>query len=253
MCKMFSGIVTKAGVTLAPFENQSHSDLLEKMGIEDSRFNAMKKFVRLELVPPNGIITSNVDSYVLKMDQDIVPDWYENDKKKYEQEMRDAVKKMLDDNYEEICGYYWVPVKRDNKTYHVMLGNMKFMRFGNNNNYVESDVRKYLVDSDLLKKLKDKFGEKLLPIELDLTSMDGFKDYGSISEDYLSIMNIDVLRDLGEELPLIERWYWLATPNQTPKRKDASYVQVVYDYGRVRYGGCYWDGGGVRPFFITES
>ena len=253
MCKMFSGIVTKAGVTLAPFENQSHSDLLEKMGIEDSRFNAMKKFVRLELVPPNGIITSNVDSYVLKMDQDIVPDWYENDKKKYEQEMRDAVKKMLDDNYKEICGYYWVSVKRDNKTYHVMLGNMKFMRFGNNNNYVESDVRKYLVDSDLLKKLKDKFGEKLLPIELDLTSMDGFKDYGSISEDYLSIMNIDVLRDLGEELPLIERWYWLATPNQTPKRKDASYVRVVRDYGYVDFDGCRWGERGVRPFFITES
>ena len=253
MYKMFSGIVKKAGVTLAPFENQSRSDLLEKMGIEDSRFNAMKKFVRLELVPPNGIITSNVDSYVLKMDQDIVPDWYENDKKKYEQEMRDAVKKMLDDNYEEICGYYWVPVKRDNKTYHVMLGNMKFMRFGNNNNYVESDVRKYLVDSDLLKKLKDKFGEKLLPIELDLTSMDGFKDYGSISEDYLSIMNIDVLRDLGEELPLIERWYWLATPNQTPKRKDASCVQVVYAYGDVDYVDCCWFEDGVRPFFITES
>ena len=253
MCKMFSGIVTKAGVTLAPFENQSHSDLLEKMGIEDSRFNAMKKFVRLELVPPNGIITSNIDSYVLKVDQDIVPDWYENDKGKYEQEMRDAVKKMLDDNYEDICGYYWVPVKRDNKTYHVMLGNLKFMRFGDNNNYVESDVRKYLVDSDLLKKLKDKFGDKLLPIELDLTSMDGFKDYGSISEDYLSIMNIDVLRDLGEEIPLTERRCWLAIPNQTPKRKDASRVQVVRGSGGVDYGGCYWNEFGVRPFFITES
>lgn len=167
MCKMFSGIVTKAGVTLAPFENQSHSDLLEKMGIEDSMFNAMKKFVRLELVPPNGIITSNINSYVLKVDQDIVPDWYENDKGKYEQEMRDAVKKMLDDNYEDICGYYWVPVKRDNKTYYVMLGNMKFMRFGDNNNYVESDVRNDLLHSELLKKLKDKFGNKLLSIELD--------------------------------------------------------------------------------------
>ena len=250
---MFSGIVTKAGVTLAPFENQSHSDLLEKMGIEDSRFNAMKKFVRLELVPPNGIITSNIDSYVLKVDQDIVPDWYENDKGKYEQEMRDAVKKMLDDNYEDICGYYWVSVKRNNKTYHVMLGNMKFMRFGDNNNYAESDVRKYLVDSELLKKLKDKFGDKLLPIELDLTSMDGFKDYSSISEDYLSIMNIDVLRDLGEELPLTERWYWLATPNQTPKRKDASYVRVVRGGGCVGCDVCDWRETGVRPFFITES
>ena len=246
MCEMFSGIVTKAGVTLAPFENQSHSDLLEKMGIEDSRF------VRLELVPPKGIITSNIDSYVLKV-KDILPDWYENDKEKYEQEMRDAVKKMLDDNYEDICGYYWVSVNRDNKTYYVMLGNMKFMRFGDNNNYAESDVRKYLVDSELLKKLKDKFGDKLLPIELDLTSMDGFKDYGSISEDYLSIMNIDVLRDLGEYLPLKEKCYWLATPNQTPKRKDASYVQIVGEGGSICCDICSWIGHGVLPFFITES
>lgn len=125
MCRIFSGIVTKAGVTLAPFENQSHSDLLEKMGIEDTSFNAMKKFVRLELVPSDGIITSDIDSYSLKVDQDIVSDWYENDKGKYEQEMRNAVKEFLDSNYENTCGYYWVPVKRENKTYHVMLGNMK--------------------------------------------------------------------------------------------------------------------------------
>lgn len=253
MCKMFSGIVTKAGVTLAPFENQSHSDLLEEMGIEDTSFNAMKKFARLELVPPNGIITSNIDSYVLKVDQDIVPDWYENDKGKYEQEMRDTVKKTLDDNCENVCGYYWVPVKRNNKTYHVMLGNMKSMTFGDNNNYAESDVRKYLSNSELLKNLKDKFGEKLLPIELDLTSMDGFKDYGTITGDYLSIMNIDILRDLGEELPLTENSYWLANPNQTPKRKDASCVQVVRSSGSVRCFGCNWLEDGVRPFFITES
>ena len=253
MCRMFSGIVTKAGVTLAPLENQSHSDLLEKMGIEDSSFNAMKKFVRLELVPPNGIITSDIDSYIMKVDQDIVPDWYESDKGKYEQEMRYAVKKMLDDNYEDICGYYWVPVKRENKIYHTMLGNMKFMSFGRNNNYAESDVREDLINSDLLKNLKGKFGDKLLPIELDLTSMDGFKDYGSVSGDYLSIMNIDVLRDLGEALPLTENRYWLATPNQTPSRKDASCVLSVRGRGRMCYDGCLWSGYGVRPFFITKS
>ena len=167
--------------------------------------------------------------------------------------MRDAVKEFLDSNYENICGYYWVSVKRNNKTYYVMLGNMTVMNFGNSNNYTESDVRKYLVDSELLKKLKDKFSNKLLPIELDLTSMDGFKDYGSISEDYLSIMNIDILRDLGEKLPLIEKTYWLATPNQTPKRQDASCVQFVRSFGYVCCSGCNWSECGVRPFFITES
>lgn len=126
------------------------------------------------------------------------------------------------------------------------------MRFGSNNNYIESDIREDLINSDLLKNLKEKFGDKLLPIELDLTSMDGFKDYGVIAGDYLSIMNIDILRDFGEELPLTEKWYWLATPNQTPKRKDSSGVQVVSGDGAVGYGVCGFHGW-VRPFFITKS
>ena len=92
-----------------------------------------------------------------------------------------------------------------------------------------------------------------MPIELDLTSMDGFKDYGFISEDYLSIMNIDILRDLGEKLPLTEKPYWLATPNQTPKRQDAFCVRIVGSDGYVDYIDCLWRGLGVRPFFITES
>lgn len=83
--------------------------------------------------------------------------------------------------------------------------------------------------------------------------MNGFKDYGSISEDYLSIMNIDILRDLGEKFPLTEKPYWLATPNQTPKRQDASCVRIVNSDGGVGYYGCGWGGLGVRPFFITES
>ena len=66
-------------------------------------------------------------------------------------------------------------------------------------------------------------------------------------------MNIDILRDLGEKLPLTEKTYWLATPNQTPKRQDASFVQVVGSGGYVGCDDCHWFGYGVRPFFITES
>lgn len=47
---------------------------------------------------------------------------------------------------------------------------------------------------------------------------------------------------------MTERWYWLATPNQTPKRKDASYVQVVLGCGGVFCDVCDWSEDGVRPF-----
>ncbi len=91
-----------------------------------------------------------------------------------------------------------------------------------------------------------------MPISLDLTSMDGFKDYGSVEGDILAIPNIQLLMKFGENIPLIDNWYWIANPNQTPKRGDSLYVQCVYSDGSVDYNRC--DGGkGVRPFFILQS
>ena len=57
----------------------------------------------------------------------------------------------------------------------------------------------------------------------------------------------------GENIPLINNWYWLANPNQTPKRGGSLYVQYVGSNGGVSYFGCRWGDGGVRPFFILQS
>lgn len=83
--------------------------------------------------------------------------------------------------------------------------------------------------------------------------MDGFNDYGVVKDDVLSIPTFDLFRKCGEKLPLINYAYWLSTPNQTPSRKDSSYVQIVRSGGGMSYRDCFWDGRGVRPFFITES
>ena len=83
--------------------------------------------------------------------------------------------------------------------------------------------------------------------------MDGFKDYGSVEGDILAIPNIQLLMKFGESIPLIDNWYWLANPNQTPKRNDARCVLCVGSGGDVFYDGCGWDDGGVRPFFILQS
>ena len=50
MCQFKSGIILKNKVVLAPEGNDSHSDLLESLGIEDDRMNAMKVFVRAEFL-----------------------------------------------------------------------------------------------------------------------------------------------------------------------------------------------------------
>ncbi len=255
MCQFKSGIILKSRVVLAPEGNESHSDLLESLGIKDNHMNAAKTFVRAELIPKDDNKMSDVKGWRYKVDQDIVPDWYEKDPDRYEQEFRDAVDKYMEEwekRFQFICGYYWTSVKEGNLTYYFMNGILKKSEFGKTNNYAESYIRRDLINSELAENLKKEFGDRMVPISLDLTSMDGFKDYRSVDGDILAIPNIQLLMKFGEKIPLIDNWYWLATPNQTPARKDARFVRYVYSNGGVRYGVCGY-GKGVRPFFILQS
>ena len=255
MCQFKSGIILKNRVVLAPEGNESHSDLLEGLGIEDTHMNASKTFVRAELSPKDDNKAIDVKDWRYKVDQDIVPDWYEKDPEKYEQEFRDAVEEYMEEwrkQFKYIYGHYWKSVQDGDRTYYFMNGILKKSEFGKTNNYAKSYVRDYLVNSELAAELKKEFGDKLVPISLDLTSMDGFKDYGSVEGDILSIPNIQLLMKFGENIPLIDNWYWLANPNQTPKRGDSHYVQCVDSGGDVCYDWCDYDTG-VRPFFILQS
>lgn len=255
MCNFKSGIILKSKVVLTPEGNESHSDLLESLGIEDNHINVSKTFVRAELIPKNDDKMEDVKEWRYKVDQDILPDWYEKDPERYEQDFREAVEKYMEDwkkKFKLICGYYWTSVQDGNLTYYFMNGILRKSEFGNTNNYADSYVRNELINSELAADLKKEFGERIIPISLDLNSMDGFKDYGTVEGDILAIPNIQLIMKFGESIPLIDNWYWLATPNQTPTRKDARFVQFVFSNGRVGYGDCGYDGG-VRPFFILQS
>lgn len=255
MCQFKSGVILKNRVVLTPEGNESHSNLLESLGIEDTHMNASKTFVRAELIPKNDNKMSDVKDWRYKVDQDIVPDWYEEDPERYEQEFRDAVENYMMEwkkKFKFICGYYWKAIKDGNFTYYFMNDILKKSEFGKTNNYAESYVRDDLINSELATELKKEFGNRIVPISLDLTSMDGFKDYGTVEGDILAIPNIQLLMKFGENIPLIDNWYWLANPNQTPKRNDSRFVRYVYSNGGVYYGGCGY-GRGVRPFFILKS
>ena len=256
MCKFKSGLILKNKVVLAPEGNESHSDLLESLRIEDNHMNATKTFVRAELIPKNNDKMADINEWIYKVDQDIVPDWYEKDPERYEQEFRKAVEKYMEDwkkKFKYICGHYWTSVQDGDYTYYFMNGILKKSEFGKTNNYAESYVRNDLVNSELAEDLKKEFGDKIIPISLDLTSMDGFKDYGVVEGDILAIPNIQLLMKFGESIPLIDNWYWLANPNQTSKRNDTHYVQYVGSNGGADCGDCGWGGKGVRPFFILKS
>ncbi len=53
MCQFKSGVILKNKVVLTPEGNESHSDLLESLEIADTHMNALKTFVRAELIPKN--------------------------------------------------------------------------------------------------------------------------------------------------------------------------------------------------------
>lgn len=53
MCRFKSGIILKTRCVVAEGADDSHSNLLKKLNIEDTGTNAMTKFVRVELLPPS--------------------------------------------------------------------------------------------------------------------------------------------------------------------------------------------------------
>lgn len=86
MCQLKSCLVLKNRVFCPAYD--SHQDMLKELGIEDNEVNAMKTFVRVELIPPEATSDCFDDKYFtslqaplsewkLVVDQDILPDWWE--------------------------------------------------------------------------------------------------------------------------------------------------------------------------------
>ena len=143
MCRFKSGIILKNKIKLAEGANDSHSDLLEEMGIMDDYIGASKKFVRAELVPENGEWWVNPEEHPehwrFTVDQDIVPEWF--DKDEHETLFRESVcawwkeHVLIDRKIDELTsGYYRlkrcevrklckdVQAMLDNSTVQVMFG-----------------------------------------------------------------------------------------------------------------------------------
>ena len=80
MCQLKSGIVLKDKIFMPEYD--SHSQMLEELGIKDDYLGASKKFVRVELSPADGDVFSNIDEWVLNVDQDIKPEWFSEEEYK---------------------------------------------------------------------------------------------------------------------------------------------------------------------------
>ena len=92
MCKLKSAIILKDRIFIPDYD--SHSDMLNELGIEDNYLGASKKFVRAELSPKDNDVFSPVDTWEFTVDQDIVPEWFSVDE--YKPQMVEAVKKWAE-------------------------------------------------------------------------------------------------------------------------------------------------------------
>lgn len=127
----------------------------------------------------------------------------------------------------------------------------KTMAFGKDNNWANSKWRKYL-NSEYYQEISDEFGkENINEHEVDLTSLDGYDDYGTV-RDKVSAMTIDRYRRYHKYIGNVSEWNYLSTPDSTPSGWSASRVQYVCADGGVYYSVC-WRDGALRPFFILNS
>ena len=252
MCRFKSGLILKNKVMLTPIYNESHSTMLDKCGIEDTDFNARKVFIRAELIPYDGDFMSDISKWKYIVDQDVTPDWYEEDSEKYEEMFRKEVEAWRDKNIIMICGQPCTKLKEENgNTYYHLCKPLFESEFGTDNNYANSAVRKELLEHEFTLSLQKEYGDRLVPAVMDLTALDGLKDYGKVT-DIIGIPDLNLYRECRKNILAGDCWWWLSTPNSTPSGTGSSVVQCVYSFGDVD-----WDysdyGRSVRPFFILKS
>lgn len=123
-------------------------------------------------------------------------------------------------------------------------------KFGDTNNFKESKLFKKLKKEFLPKIIKAVGEENVLEFETDLITVDGLKDYGTMSSK-ISLPTFDFYRRNTEifEKHKLDIWWWLATAWSTEKREYKYTVACVSPVGGIDY--FYYSGNnGVRPFLI---
>ena len=253
MCNFLSGIIRKNEIVLAPMYNQSHSSLISKLNIHDeNRLEA--SFVKVELLPYENNLLSDISKWRYVVDQDITPDWYDENAEKYEHDFRDKAASWMKRNIINICGQPCTKLKEENGLiYFHVCNSLFYSSFGQDNDYRHSKIRDVLRESDFAKALKDTYGDAVVPVKVDLTSLDGLKDYGYLNEDVLSLMDIDLYRECRTNVFKGDNWWWLATPDSTDSGYGAFGVRFVRSDGALSCDLCGGDGDEVRPFFILKS
>lgn len=153
-----------------------------------------------------------------------------------------------------VAGITWSKFAEDDEGNAYMLAdeNICDMKFGENNDWRESPIRKKLYEELYLKIVDELGADALIKIQTDLFSHDGLRDYGKC-EDMVSLLTYDLYRNNRENIKSSDEYFWTCTPDYTLSGNNARFVRCVRSRGSVCCYGCGWNDLGVRPFFILQS
>lgn len=123
--------------------------------------------------------------------------------------------------------------------------------FGSTNNFAVSSFREHL-NGAFADALTEGHADELITREVDLTALNGSKEYGSC-ECKVAPLTFDEIRRFHGLLPKPESWEWSATPWSTPcVDEDDTWVMGLYTNGSVYSNYCA-DTDGSRPAFLISS
>lgn len=123
--------------------------------------------------------------------------------------------------------------------------------FGSSNNFAASSLRAHL-NGPYLASLTDGNPDEIITRTVDLTALNGSKEYGSC-ECKVAPLTIDELRKYHDILPIPERFEWSVTPWSTPAvNEDDTWVMGLSSSGGIYRSYCN-DSYGSRPAFLIPS
>lgn len=123
--------------------------------------------------------------------------------------------------------------------------------FGSSNNFAASSLRAHL-NGPYLASLTDGNPDEIITRTVDLTALNGSKEYGSC-ECKVAPLTIDELRKYHDILPLPERFEWSVTPWSTPAvNEDDTWVMGLVSNGYIVNYRCS-NARGSRPAFLIPS
>lgn len=123
--------------------------------------------------------------------------------------------------------------------------------FGSNNNFAVSSFREHL-NGAFADALTEGHADELITREVDLTALNGSKEYGSC-ECKVAPLTFDEIRRFHGLLPKPESWEWSATPWSTPREdKNYTWVMGLLTSGNISPFTCATTYGS-RPAFLIPS